>query len=72
MQLEYAEKEESLIRAKQLHFVLPALSVLTPHHKAPILRVLYINDSQYMCAGQVRYKKAASFTNFFFFLEATI
>ena len=53
MQLEYAEKEESLIRSKQLQFLLPALSVPTPHHKAPMLRVLYINDSQYMCAGQV-------------------
>ncbi|XP_076818537.1 cilia- and flagella-associated protein 337-like isoform X2 [Clavelina lepadiformis] len=52
MQLEYAEKEEAILRAKRIDFVLPALSSTTPHHKAPILRVICVADSSYMCAGQ--------------------
>lgn len=55
MQLEYAEKEDSLLRSKQLHFILPAISVSILHHKSPIFRLLFIHDTTtYLCAGQVR------------------
>jgi len=55
MQLEYAEKEDAMLRAKRVEFVLPAFSSPTPHNRAPVLRIISVAaDSSYLCAGQVR------------------
>nr|XP_018672828.1 WD repeat-containing protein on Y chromosome-like [Ciona intestinalis] len=51
MQLEYSEKEDAILRSKKISFILPASSQSSPHHKAPMLRTLCLQDS-YLCAGQ--------------------
>lgn len=53
MQLEYAEKEEAVLRGKRVTFVIPPPSVASPHHKAPVLRILNLADSSLMCCSQV-------------------
>nr|XP_039255477.1 uncharacterized protein LOC120332325 [Styela clava] len=52
MQLEYAEKEEAFLRSKRVMFTLPAVCSTSHYHKSPVLRMLHIGDSTFMCCSK--------------------
>ncbi|XP_066286244.1 cilia- and flagella-associated protein 337-like isoform X2 [Branchiostoma lanceolatum] len=51
MQLEYAEKEEAVLRDKDVAFHLPAAMGSTPHRE-PIVKVSHTPDNTFMALGQ--------------------
>ena len=52
MQLEYAEKEDSYLRAKEVNFHLPA-RIQSPQHKNPILKITDNADGTFIACSQV-------------------
>lgn len=54
MQLEYAEKEDSYLRAKEVSFHLPAKIEPLPH-RDPILRITSTPDGTFIACSQVRH-----------------
>ncbi|KAJ8297801.1 hypothetical protein KUTeg_024332 [Tegillarca granosa] len=52
MQLEYAEKEDSYLRAKEVAFHLPAKSVIAPNNKNPVLRITDSADNFVACSHE--------------------
>ena len=55
MQLEYAEKEDSYLRAKDVAFHLPAKIENMPHRE-PVLRVTDTTDGTFIACSQVSCK----------------
>ncbi|KAK3099235.1 hypothetical protein FSP39_001323 [Pinctada imbricata] len=51
MQLEYAEKEDSYLRAKEVTFNLPA-RIQSPQHKNPILKITDTPDGTFIACSQ--------------------
>ena len=52
MQLEYAEKEDSYLRSKEVSFHLPA-KIQNPQHKNPILKITDTQDGTFIACSQV-------------------
>jgi hypothetical protein len=52
MQLEYAEKEDSYLRSKEVNFHLPA-KIQNPQHKNPILKITDTPDGTFIACSQV-------------------
>lgn len=51
MQLEYAEKEDSYLRSKEVSFHLPA-KIQNPQHKNPILKITDTQDGTFIACSQ--------------------
>ncbi|XP_062577533.1 uncharacterized protein LOC134239370 [Saccostrea cucullata] len=51
MQLEYAEKEDSYLRSKEVNFHLPA-KIQNPQHKNPILKITDTQDGTFIACSQ--------------------
>ncbi|XP_076070807.1 cilia- and flagella-associated protein 337-like isoform X4 [Mytilus galloprovincialis] len=51
MQLEYAEKEDSYLRSKEVEFLLPA-KITSPPHRDPILRMTSNTDGSFLACSQ--------------------